>query len=207
MPNLNFADIASLATSKAREYADRGSAELHYVRKMFEAGALKLEPPQNVAAMVADLVRWGEVGMIPAVNARRTPHRAAIIDDEGTMTFRELDDSANAVANCLVALGVRGADGVAILARNHRWFSIANYACARVGARTIMLNTEFSSRQIAEVAEREDARLLIYDDEYTDAVAGVNLPLGRLRALGQNPDKDKPSGSTDETLAEVIARS
>jgi fatty-acyl-CoA synthase len=207
MPNLNFADIASLATSKAREYADRGSAELHYVRKMFEAGALKLEPPQNVAAMVADLVRWGEVGMIPAVNARRTPHRAAIIDDEGTMTFRELDDSANAVANCLVALGVRGGDGVAILARNHRWFSIANYACARVGARTIMLNTEFSSRQIAEVAEREDARLLIYDDEYTDAVAGVNLPLGRLRALGQNPDKDKPSGSTDETLAEVIARS
>jgi fatty-acyl-CoA synthase len=207
MPNLSFAEIAALATEKAQEYADRGLSELHYLRKLFEAGALKLEPPQNVAAMVADMVRWGEVGTLPAVNARRTPHRAAIIDDEGTMTFRELDDSANAVANCLVELGIRGGDGVAILARNHRWFCIANYACARAGARTILLNSEFSGPQIADVAEREGARLLIYDDEYSNAVANVGLPLGKLRALGNNPDSDKPSGSTDETLAEVIARS
>jgi fatty-acyl-CoA synthase len=207
MPNLPFAEIAALATEKAREYADRGSSELHYLRKMFEAGALKLEPPQNVAGMVTDMVRWGEIGMLPAMHARRTPHRAAIIDDEGTMTFRELDDSANAVANCLVELGIRGGDGVAILARNHRWFCIANYACARAGARTILLNTEFSGPQIAEVAEREGARLLIYDDEYSNAAANVSLPLGKLRALGKNPDSDKPSGSTDETLTEVIARS
>jgi fatty-acyl-CoA synthase len=207
MATLSFADIASQVTAMARQYADRGQSELHYVRKMFEAGALKLESPQNVAAMVADTVRWGEIGMLPAVNARRTPHRTAIVDDEGTMTFRELDDSVNAVANCLVELGIRGGDGVAILARNHRWFCIANFACARAGARTVLLNTEFSGPQIADVSEREGARLLIYDDEYSDAVANVSLPLGKLRALGRNPDSDKPSGSTDETLAEVIARS
>jgi fatty-acyl-CoA synthase len=207
MPTLNFADIVVLANTKAREYVDRGSAEFHYVRKLVEAGALKLEPPQHIAAMVTELVRWGEIGMLPAMNARRTPHRAAIIDDEGTMTFRELDDSANAVANCLVEMGIRGGDGVAILARNHRWFCIANYACARVGARTILLNTEFSGRQIADVADREGARLLIYDDEYTDAVAQADFELGRLRALGVNPDTDKASDSNDETLAEVIKRS
>jgi fatty-acyl-CoA synthase len=130
-----------------------------------------------------------------------------VIDDEGTLTFRELDDSANALANCLVAMGVNGGDGVAILARNHRWFLIANYACARVGARTILLNTEFSGTQIADVAEREGARLLIYDDEYCNAVSQADFELGRLRALGSNPDTDKPSGCTDDTLAEVIARS
>ena len=32
-------------------------------------------------------------------------------------------------------------------------------------------------------------------------------PLGKLRALGTNPDADEPSGSTDETLADLIARS
>jgi fatty-acyl-CoA synthase len=207
MPTLNVAEIASQAVAKARQYADRGSAELHYILKMIEAGALKLDSPQNIAAMAADLVKWGEFGMVPAVNARRTPHRAAVIDNEGTLTFRELDDSANALANCLVAMGVNGGDGVAILARNHRWFLIANYACARVGARTILLNTEFSGQQIADVAEREGARLLIYDDEYCNAVSQADFELGRLRALGSNPDSDKPSGCTDETLAEVIARS
>src|SRR6201997_3595678 len=215
MVTLNPFELVTQAVAKARQYADRGSAELHYLRKMFEAGALRLESPQAIAALVADIARWGEIGMIPSANARRTPHRLAIIDDEGTMTFRELDDAVNAVANGMVAMGVKGGNGVAILARNHRWFLIANFACARVGARTILLNTEFSGPQIADVADREGARLLIYDDEYAPAVSEANFELGRLRALGTNPDAagssasasgDEPSGATDETLAEVIAR-
>jgi len=189
------------------QLADRGSAELHYLLKILQSGALKLEPPQTIAAMIADVRRWGEIGMIPALNARKTPHRTAIIDDEGSMTFAELNDATNAVANGLLAMGVTGGAGVAILARNHRWFLIANYACARVGARTIMLNTEFSGPQIRDVAAREGAEVIIYDDEYASAVKLAEAPLGKLRALGSNPDAGEPSGSTDETLADLIARS
>jgi len=197
-------DLASDALNKVRQYAERGSAELHYLQKMIAAGAFGIEPPQNLAAMVADIRRWGEVGMIPALNARRAPNRLAIIDDEGSITNSELNDAVNAVANGLLAMGVRGGDGVGVLARNHRWFSIANYACARVGARTIMLNTEFSGPQIRDVSEREGATLIIYDDEYTEAVTLAEPALGKLRAFVSD---DEPSGSTDETLAELIARS
>ncbi len=200
-------DLAASALNKARQYAERGSAELHYLQKMITSGAFGFEPPQNLAALGADVVRWGEIGMIPALNARRNPHRTAIVDDEGTMTFTELNDAVNAVANGLLDLGVRGGDGVAILARNHRWFLIANYACARVGARTILLNTEFSGPQIRDVSEREGARVIIYDDEYSDAVKMASPALGAIRALGTNPDSPEPSSSTDQTLAELIERS
>ncbi len=202
-----ISDLRAQALAKLGQLAERGSAELHYLQKMISSGAFGLEPPQNLAAMVADLRRWGEVGMIPGLNARRTPHRTAIIDDEGTMTFGELNGAANSVANGLLAMGVRGGDGVAILARNHRWFLIANYACARVGARMILLNTEFSGPQIRDVSAREGAKVIIYDDEYSDAVKLAETPIGKLRALSTNPDADKPSGSTDETLVELIARS
>jgi fatty-acyl-CoA synthase len=205
MPKLT--DLPFQAAAKIQQYAERGSAELHYLRKMFEAGAFKLEPPQNIAGMVTDIRKWGEFGMIPGLNARRTPDRAAVIDDEGELTFKELDDAAHAVANGLLAMGVTGGDGVAILARNHRWFLIAVYGCSRVGARIILLNSEFSGPQIKEVSEREGAKLIIYDDEYTAAVSKAEPPLGKLRSLGVNPDTDESSGSTDETLAEVIARS
>ena len=202
-----ISDLPAVALGKVQQLAERGSAELHYLQKMIASGAFGLEPPQNLAALVADIRRWGEVGMIPALNARKTPHRTAIIDDEGSMTFAELNDATNAVANGLLAMGVRGGDGVAILARNHRWFLIANYACGRVGARIILLNTEFSGPQIRDVSAREGAKVIIYDDEYTDAVKLAETPIGKLRALSTNPDTDKPSGSTDETLAELIARS
>jgi len=205
MPKLT--DLLGQVAAMSQQYAERGSAELHYLRKIFESGALKLESPRVMAALVADVARWGELGMIPALHARRTPNGTAVVDDEGTLTFAELDDAANAVANGLLAKGVTGGDGVAILARNHRWFLIANYGCARVGARLIMLNNEFSGPQIKEVSEREGAKLIIYDDEYTAAVAKSDPPLGKLRALGVNPDTEEPSGSTDETLAELIAHS
>ena len=205
MPNL--IGLPGQAAAKLQQYADRGLAELHYLRKIIESGAFGLQPPHNYAAMAADFWRWGEIGMLPALNARRTPDRAAIIDDEGTFTYKELDEAANAVAHGLLEKGVRGGDGVAILARNHRWFVIANYGCARAGARIILLNSEFSGPQIKEVAEREGAKLIIYDEEYAAAVSKADPPLGKLRALGVNPDSDEPSGSTDEILADLIDRS
>jgi fatty-acyl-CoA synthase len=205
MPKLT--DLPLQAAAKVQQYAERGSAELHYLLKMLEAGAFKLEPPQNVAAMIADIRRWGEFGMIPALNARRTPNRTAIIDDDGEVTFKDLDEAAHEVANGLLAMGIKGGDGVAILARNHRWFLIAVYGAARAGARIILLNSEFSGPQIKEVSEREGARVIIYDDEYCEAVSKADPDLGKLRALGKNPDKDEPSGSTDETLENLIARS
>src|SRR6478609_5254487 len=205
MPNLT--DLPFQAAAKIQQYAERGAAELHYARKMFEAGALKLEPPQNIAAFVADIRRWGEFGMIPALNARRTPDGTAVVDDDGEITFKELDEAAHAVANGLLAMGVKGGDGVAILARNHRWFLVALYGAARVGARIILLNSEFSGPQIKEVSERENAHVIIYDDEYTKAVSQAEPPQGKLRALATNPDRDEPSGSTDETLADLMERS
>jgi fatty-acyl-CoA synthase len=212
MPNL--IDLPGQAVAKIQQsvgrYLERGAAELHYVRKIIEAGGFRLEPPQNYAAMVTEIAKWGEFGMLPSMNARRTPHRAACIDEDGELSYSELDEAAHAVANGLLDMGVRAGDGVALLARNHRWFLIANFGAARVGARIILLNSEFSGPQIKEVSEREGAKVIIYDDEYTNAVSKAEPKLGKLRALGVNPDKDaadEPSGSTDETLAELIARS
>jgi fatty-acyl-CoA synthase len=205
MPNL--LGLPGQAAAKVQQYVERGAAELHYLRRIIESGAFRLEPPQNYAAMANDIYKWGEFGMMPSVNARRFPDRAAVIDEEGEFTYAELDEAAHAVANGLIDKGVKAGDGVAILARNTRWFVIANYGCARVGARIILLNSEFSGPQIKEVSEREGAKVIIYDDEYTKAVSKAEPPLGKLRALGENPDADEPSGSTDETLAELIARS
>ncbi len=204
MPNITDL-LPWRAVPKIQQYADRGLAELHYLRKIIESGAFRLEPPLNYAAMAADMRKWGEIGMLPSFNARRTPNRAAIIDDDGSLTYKELDEAANAVARGLLAKGVRGGDGVAILARNHRWFAIAEFGCARVGARIILLNSSFSGPQIKEVSEREDAKLLIYDDEYTEDVSKANPPLGKLRALSVTPGSGEGSQSDDETLADLIA--
>ena len=44
----NLIGLPGQAVTKLQQYIERGSAELHYVRKIFESGAFRLEPPQNV---------------------------------------------------------------------------------------------------------------------------------------------------------------
>ena len=57
----NLIGPAGQAVDKLQQYVERGSAELHYVRKIIEAGAFRLEPPQNYAAMV---YRHRQVGRV-----------------------------------------------------------------------------------------------------------------------------------------------
>lgn len=192
--------------TKIQTLAKRGGAELHYLRKVIEAGMLKLDPPNVLAAIGRDLYRFGEIGAVPSFAAHRSPTQTAIVDDEGSITYAELNDSINALAHGLIRLGIQGGDGVAILARNHRWFIIANYAAHRAGARVILLNTDFSGPQTKEVADREGARLLIYDAEYTDFLDGYRPELGRLTALPTNPENPEQVASDDETVESVIKR-
>ncbi len=68
--------------------------------------------------------------MLPSHNARRAPNQAAVIDEEGTLTFSELDEAAHA-GQWPNGQGCPRRDYVAILARNHRWFVIANYGAVK----------------------------------------------------------------------------
>ena len=54
-----ISDLPAVALGKVQQLAERGSAELHYLQKMIASGAFGLEPPQNLAALVADIRRWG----------------------------------------------------------------------------------------------------------------------------------------------------
>src|SRR5215471_1809311 len=86
-------------------------------------------------------------------------------------------------ANAWRERGFEPGEGIAILVRNHRGFLEAVFAAAKCGARVILLNTSFAGPQIREVAEREGTDLLVYDDEYSDTLKGIDdPPRGRFRA-------------------------
>src|SRR3954468_18012285 len=179
--------------------AARVGDELYYLRICVQAGLLQLDPPRTTVAVARAIRRHGVIAGGIAVGAARHGDRVAVIDERGEQTYAELDSRSNAIANALLARGVKGGDGVAILARNHRGFLEATFGCAKVGARMIFLNTDFAGPQIREVAEREGAKLLICDDEYVRFLGGFEPPLGRLRAWTD----DESAG--EDTLEGLIA--
>ena len=136
-----------------------------------------------------------------AAAAQRCPDRPGLVDELGTLTWREIDQRADAFAAALqnlrswqrrpdVAAGA-APKVIGIMARNHRGFVEALIAANRIGADVLLLNTSFAGPALAEVLNREGALAslaVIYDEEFTETVD---------RALADKPDATRIIAWTD----------
>ena len=162
----------------------RLSDEAHFLAVCVQRGLIRPQPPVRLARMGLGLLTHGSIAGLIHATALRHGARTAVVDEQGSLTYAELDAQANAVARGWLDEGLRAGDGVAILCRNHRWFLVALLAAARCGARIILLNTDFAGPQLRDVAAREGTDLLVHDEEYADLLSrsggdgGVVAPLG-----------------------------
>jgi fatty-acyl-CoA synthase len=175
---------------EARSLASRFGDEAYFAAVCLRSGIVGIELPHRVAGMLRALDRFGMLGGAVAAAAIRNGDGIALIDERGPLTFKQLDNRSNALANAWLDHGLTSGSGVAILARNHRGFLDAVFAAAKCGARIVLLNTDFAGPQIREVAGREGADLLVYDDEYAAMLEGVEPPHGRWRAWTDEPAPD-----------------
>jgi acyl-CoA synthetase (AMP-forming)/AMP-acid ligase II len=144
-----------------------------------------------VAQLLLGFQRYGLLGGACVAGALRHADRAVMIDERGELSYKELDERTNALANAWRERGLKAGEGVAILTRNHRGFLEAVFAAAKCGARVVLLNTSFAGPQIREVAGREGTDLLVYDDEYSETLEGIeDPPRGRFRAWADEPGDD-----------------
>jgi fatty-acyl-CoA synthase len=183
-------DPRGLAGGAAR-LTKRAGDEAYFAAISVRSGLLGPEPPQRLAQLVRGFQRYGLIGGAVSAGALRHGDRAVMIDERGELTYKQLDERSNALANAWRKEGLEAGEGVAILARNHRGFLEAVFAAAKCGARIVLLNTSFAGPQIREVATREGTDLLVYDEEYGEILKGIDdPPRGRYRAWAEEAGDD-----------------
>lgn len=178
----------------------RGLAlELRGLQVVNHVGMIGGQSPLEALRAAHNLLTLGAMtgGVLNA--AVRFGDRTALLDECGPLSYVDLDRDSNAIANEWRTRGVKAGDGVAILARNHRWLPLAVFAASKLGARIVLLNTDFAAPQIGEVAKREGVDLLVCDDEFATSVAGVGPRCGTFRAW-VDADAD-----AEDTMAALVA--
>jgi fatty-acyl-CoA synthase len=185
--------------SDAGRLAARLGDEAYFASLCVRSGMIGPEPPHRLAQILVAFERFGLLGGAITASALRNGDRVALIDERGEVSYKELDERSNALANAWRERGLEPGEGVAILARNHRGFFESVFAAAKCGARIILLNTSFAGPQIREVAGREGTDLLVYDDEYREMLGDEDLPKGRWRAW-----TEQGSSPGDDTLESLI---
>ncbi|MEX2481991.1 MAG: AMP-binding protein [Gammaproteobacteria bacterium] len=85
----------------------------------------------------------------------------AVSDGQRELSFGELlDDSARAAAG-LAALGIGRGDRVAVWLPNIPAWLLVFFACARLGAIAVSVNTRFRAHEVGDIIARSGARVLV----------------------------------------------
>ena len=142
---------------------------------LVRSGVWRAVRPSHLLPIERALRQWGQsMAALGAVAAIRYPDQPAVIDELGSLTYRELDQRcAQQAAELHTQYGIVAGSKVAVLCRNHRGFLEATLAASRLGADVLFVNTEFAPPQRKAVLEKHQPDLLIHDEEFT---IDVDLP-------------------------------
>ena len=157
------------------------SDSIFEVKVLREAGIVSPMRPDKLVKIGGTFVRWGASPATGVTTAAiHHPHELAIVDERGALSWERLHRRSNALAHALAEMGIGYGDGVGIMCRNHRGFIEATLAAAKLGASALYLNTMFAGPQLAEVAKREGPKALVYDEEFSDLLSGVDGSVQRI---------------------------
>jgi acyl-CoA synthetase (AMP-forming)/AMP-acid ligase II/uncharacterized membrane protein len=176
----------------------------HTVKTLAEAGLIKPERPDKTLRALLEIQRWGYTPAAGyAANASRYGNEDAIIDELGHLTFKEVHERTNRLANAWSDAGLVEGDSIGVMCRNHRYFIDAVVAASKMGVHCLLLNTAFAGPQLAEVVQREKPVALVYDEEFTELLEEAGKR--RKRYIGwYDPEATEKEKRTDPTLDELI---
>lgn len=145
-------------------------------------------------ATLSDLLR---------MRAETVPEQTAIRFREASMSYHTLDQQVDAAAALLRDNGVQRSDSVALMLPNCPEMLILGFACFRLGATAVPINTRYQRDEARYALEHSGAVLLLADSGFLSIVEGLQDALPALRQLLVRNDAEHPERDLAQALAQV----
>src|ERR1700757_649566 len=134
---------------------DRVTNTIGLIATMRRAGLIAPLRPDKYVRIAAAMRRENMAATSGfASAAQRCPHRPGLIDELGSLTWKQIDERSDALGAALQAVPA-SPNVLGIMCRNHRGFVEALIAANRIGSDVLLLNTSFAGPALAEVVARE----------------------------------------------------
>jgi long-chain acyl-CoA synthetase len=118
------------------------------------------------------------------------PDREAMVDKDVRLTYRQLGERVNRLANALLSLGLERGDRVAILDWNSHRYGETYYACAVAGLIFMPLNSRLSAPELEYIFSDSDARALLLSEPFIDLFEDVRAKAPSLEfTIGMGLEK------------------
>jgi fatty-acyl-CoA synthase len=172
------------------------------VRRLFETGFLDLANPGAMLETAKNAPIFGPQATMAIQGGRKYAGLPAVVDERGTLTYRQVNDQSWALARGLQGLGVSEGSVVGLLCRDHRGLVLAMAACGKLGARLVLMNTGFAKPQFAQVCEREGVKVVLHDSEFLGLLDALPADMPRVLTW-VDEGTEIPAGA--QTLDAIVA--
>jgi acyl-CoA synthetase len=119
---------------------------------------------------------WSDLTLSDAVrrNAEQSPDRAAYADHPGiSLTWREFDSAACALAEQLAGVGLEHGDRVAVWHADSAAIHVLFVAVERCGAVVVGIGARAGTREVAQILRSSQPKILISDQQRSRPAAGM----------------------------------
>jgi len=113
-------------------------------------------------------------------NANERPDKAAIICDDRTLTYGDLDNETNRVANALIAAGVGSQDRVGFIGKNIPEYFTLTYGAAKINAVSVAVNWRLAPPEMAYILDNAETKVVVVEGEFIEHLASMDLPRNPL---------------------------
>lgn len=142
-------------------------------------------------------------------SAARKPGAAALIGaDDFVLTWRELDDAVDALAEGLRGLGVAAGARVAIALPNVPEFAVTLFGTLRAGLVAVPINPGYTARELVHLLGDSGASVLVATADVIATVAGIRDQLSALThiyAVGGAADGAPPYDELSRAAAALVS--
>ena len=129
---------------------------------------------------------WSDTTLSDAVrrNAERSPDRAAYVDYDGiSLTWREFDSAATALAEQLAGVGIGPGDRVAVWHGDSAAIHALFVAVERCGAVVIGIGARAGTREVAAILGNSQPKIMISDSQRSEVATQVAVAAGKVSLL------------------------
>ena len=148
------------------------------------------------------------------------PARPFLKEDDRELDNARFNAQVNRTANGLLSLGLTKGDRVVVLMANASAFLEVFFACAKIGALIVPVNTHLAAEELAHIGGDAAPRVLIYSADMEDKARKIKKDLGpsvhylshgaaegvdpTLAALTRDRSPEEPAAGEERDLADPL---
>jgi acyl-CoA synthetase (AMP-forming)/AMP-acid ligase II len=131
------------------------------------------------------------LGDICRKSALLCPEKTAVVFEGNRLSYRQLDERVNRLANALLSMKITKSDRLTILSENTNKYLEIYFAASKMGISVTPLNFRLADEEITHIVRDSESTVFLVGDGYEDRASSLQKTLGNIKlwiAMDSKPD-------------------